>query len=132
MSPDSLYTTRKYTGINTNHYETVANGMRWAVVGSGGTCWRANIPNIEVCGKTGTSQNKGKDHSLFIAFAPKDDPKVALSIIVENGGFGASYAVPIGRLMIEKYINGQIAESSKWIEESMKNAVILRNALPKK
>ena len=132
MSPDSLYTTRKYTGINTNHYETVANGMRWAVIGSGGTCWRANIPNIEVCGKTGTSQNKGKDHSLFIAFAPKDDPKVALSIIVENGGFGASYAVPIGRLMIEKYINGQIAESSKWIEESMKNAVILRNALPKK
>jgi len=129
---DSIYTTRMYTGINTEHYETVAEGMRWAVVGSGGTSWRANIPNIEVCGKTGTVQNRLNDHSLFIAFAPKDDPKVAISIVVENGGWGASYAVPIGRLMIEKYLNGSIAESSRWLEENMKNAVILRNALPKK
>lgn len=129
---DSLFTKRRYTGIHTEHYETVAEGMRWAVSGPGGTSWKANIPNLDVCGKTGTAQNKGKDHSIFMAFAPKDDPKVALSIIVENGGFGAEYAVPIGRLMIEKYLNGNISESSRWMEETMKNAVILRNALPKK
>ena len=129
---DSIYTNRKYTGIAPTYYETVADGMRWAVAGPGGTCWKANIPGIEVCGKTGTAQNRGKDHSIFMAFAPKDDPKVAISIIVENGGFGAEYAVPIGRLMIEKYLNGSISESSRWMEDKMKNAVILRNALPKK
>jgi len=127
---DTIYNTRRYTGINAEHYKTVIDGMRWAVVGPGATAWGANIPNIEVCGKTGTAQNKGKDHSLFMAFAPKDDPKVAISVVVENGGFGATYAVPIGRLMLEKYLNGQI--SYQWMEDNMKNAVILRNALPKK
>jgi len=131
-SIDSLYTKRKYTGINAENYQPVVDGMRWAVVGSGGTSSGTNIPGIEVCGKTGTAQNKGKDHSLFMAFAPKDDPQVAISVIVENGGFGATYAVPIARLMIEKYLNGTVAESSRWIEERMKNAVILQNALPKK
>jgi len=129
---DPFYTQPIYTGINAAHYETVANGMRWAVDGPGGTCRGADIPDIEVCGKTGTAENKGKSHSLFMAFAPKDDPKVAVSIIIENGGWGATYAVPIGRLMIEKYLNGAIAESSRWMEENMKNAVVLRNALPKK
>jgi penicillin-binding protein 2 len=129
---DTTYTKPRYTGIKTEHYETVVDGMRWAVVGSGGTCGRANIPNIEVCGKTGTVQNKFNDHSAFTAFAPKDDPKVAISVVIENAGFGARYAVPIGRLMIEKYLNGQIAESSRWMENDMKNAIILRNALPKK
>ena len=131
-SLDSLYIQRRYTGINSEYYETIADGMRWAVNGPGGTCGKANIPNIEVCGKTGTSQNRGPDHSLFMAFAPKDNPQVAISVIVENGGFGANYAVPIGRLMIEKYLNGAIAESSRWLEDNMKNAVILRYALPKK
>ena len=129
---DTLYTKRRYTGIDTGHYETVVEGMRWAVAGPGGTCWAANLPDIEVCGKTGTAENKGKDHSLFMAFAPKDDPKVAVAIIVENGGFGANYAVPIGRLMIEKYLYGEISPASLWREESMKNAVVLRNVLPKK
>ena len=129
---DTLYTKRRYTGIDTGHYETVVEGMRWAVVGSGATAWEANIPNIEVCGKTGTAENPGKDHSLFIAFAPKDDPKIAIMVIVENGGFGANYGVPVGRLMIEKYLNGEITPAYRWREESMKNAVVLRNVLPKK
>ena len=129
---DSIYLKRIYTGLDIKHYETVVDGMRWAVVGSGGTAWRANIPNIEVCGKTGTAQNSGKDHSLFVAFAPKDDPKVAIAVIVQHGGWGASYGLPIGRLMIEKYLNGQISESSQGTENNMKNAVILHNALPKK
>jgi penicillin-binding protein 2 len=127
---DSAYTHRKYTGISPEHYESIVAGMREAV--TGGTCYGANLPDIEVCGKTGTVQNKGKDHSLFMAFAPKDDPKVAISIVVENGGWGATYAVPIGRLMIEKYLKGEISQSDKWTEERLKNAVILRNALPKK
>jgi len=132
MPKDSLYTKRRYTGINSEYYESVADGMRWAVNGSGGTCRKADIPNIEVCGKTGTAENKGKDHSLFIAFAPKDNPKVAVSVIVENGGFGAENALPIGRLMIEKYLNGSISESARWMEDRVKNTVILRNALQKK
>ena len=129
---DSIYTMRRYTGIKPQHYETVVEGMRWAVAGSGGTAWRANIPDIEVCGKTGTAENSGKDHSLFVAFAPKDDPKVAVFVIVENGGWGASYGLPVGRLMLEKYLNGEISASSRGIEDNMKNAIILRNALPKK
>ena len=129
---DSIYTKRIYTGFSPEYYETIADGMRWAITGSGATAWGANIPNIEVCGKTGTSQNIGKDHSLFIAFAPKNDPKVAIFVIVENGGWGATYGVPIGRLMMEKYLNGSISEYSQWTEENMKNAIVLRNALPKK
>jgi len=127
---DSIYTDRKYTGIEPEYYESVVAGMRKAV--TGGTSTTANLPDIEVCGKTGTAQNKGKDHSIFIAFAPKDDPQVAISVLVENGGFGATNAVPIAKLMIEKYLKGQISESDKWLEERLKNTVILRNVLPKK
>ena len=127
---DSIFTDKKHTGIESEYYDPVVAGMRKAV--TGGTCYGANLPNIEVCGKTGTAQNKGKDHSIFMAFAPADDPKVAISIIVENGGFGATYAVPMGRLMLEKYLNGEISQSDKWIEEKLKNTVILRNVLPKK
>jgi penicillin-binding protein 2 len=129
---DTLYSKQRFTGINKEYYETIVDGMRWAVAGPGGTCSRANIPDIEVCGKTGTSQNKGLDHSLFMAFAPKDDPKVAIMVIVENGGFGATNALPIGRLMIEKYLKGAIEPTSQWMEDNVKNTVILRHALPKK
>jgi penicillin-binding protein 2 len=103
--------------------------MRLAV--TGGTCRRANIPDIAVCGKTGTAQNSGKDHSIFIAFAPMDDPQVAILVFVENGGFGATYAVPTGRLMIEKYLKGEIPESDKPLEAAIKNATILRSVLQK-
>jgi penicillin-binding protein 2 len=127
---EPVYSEKKYTGIHSDHYEAIVAGMRKAV--TGGTCYGANLPNVEVCGKTGTAQNKGKDHSIFMAFAPKDDPKVAVCILIENGGFGATYAVPMGRLMIAKYLNGHISESDRWIEERLKNAIILRNVLPKK
>jgi len=131
-SMDSLYTKKRFTGINAEDYETVVAGMRWAVAGPGGTSYATNLTDIEVCGKTGTVQNKGPNHSLFMAFAPKDDPKVSISVVVENGGWGASFAVPIARLMIEKYLKGSISESSRWMEEKMINTAILRNALPKK
>ena len=127
---DSIYINRKYTGIASEHYEAVVAGMRKAV--TGGTSTAAYLPDIEVCGKTGTAQNKGKDHSIFMAFAPKDDPKVAISVIVENGGFGATNALPIAKLMIEKYLKGEISPSEKWEEERLKNLIILRSVLPKK
>jgi len=127
---DSIYTDRKYTKIAPEYYETVVAGMRKAV--TWGTSTQANLPDIEVCGKTGTVQNKGKNHSLFMAFAPKDDTKVAISVVVENGGFGADNALPIAKLMIEKYLKGEISQSDKWLEERLKNTKILRNVLPKK
>ena len=127
---DTLYTRRRYPTIDSHYYEYVAEGMRGAVIGSpyGATCRGANLPDIEVCGKTGTAENPhGKDHSIFMGFAPYQQPKVAICVFVENAGFGATYAVPIGRLMIEKYLNREIPEADKMLEETMINTVILPN-----
>ena len=127
---DTLYTRRRYPTIDSHYYEYVAEGMRGAVNGSpyGATCRGANLPDIEVCGKTGTAENPhGKDHSIFMGFAPYHQPKVAICVFVENAGFGATYAVPIGRLMIEKYLNREIPEADKMLEETMINTVILPN-----
>jgi penicillin-binding protein 2 len=85
--------------------------MRAAV--TGGTCRAANLPGLDVCGKTGTAQNKGKDHSAFMGFAPMNDPKIAVSVYVENGGWGATYGVPIGALIMEKYLNGELSPQSE-------------------
>ncbi len=129
---DSLYTERRYTMVDPKYYSIVAEGMRGAVAGTayGATCRGTNLPDIEVCGKTGTAENPhGKDHSIFVGFAPYKKPKVAISVFVENAGFGATYAVPIGRLMIEKYLRGSLLPESELIEESIVNAVILPNGL---
>jgi penicillin-binding protein 2 len=85
--------------------------MRAAV--TGGTCRAANLPGLDVCGKTGTAQNKGKDHSAFMGFAPMNDPKIAVAVYVENGGWGATYGVPIGALIMEKYLNGKLSPQSE-------------------
>src|SRR5690606_41348730 len=92
-----------------------------------GTCRGINLePLVEVCGKTGTAQNPhGDDHSLFMGFAPKDNPRVAIAVIVENGRFGASNAVPIGRLMLQKFFNDSIPETDKWLENRIVNTTIL-------
>ncbi len=83
----------------------------------GGTALIARIPGIVICGKTGTAQNPhGDDHSVFIAFAPKDNPKIAIAVYVENGGFGATWAAPIASLMIEKYLTGAISTRRTWLE----------------
>lgn len=114
----SQYTERRYPTIDKVHYESVAEGMRMAV--TGGTCRLANLKDIEVAGKTGTAQNPhGKDHSAFIGFAPYKDPKIAVCVYVENAGFGATYGVPIGSLVIEKYLKGEIAPDRKYLEEKM-------------
>ena len=119
---DSLYTTPKYTMVDKKHYETVVLGMREAVLN--GTCRAANLPDIEVCGKTGTAQNRGKDHSAFMGFAPMNDPKIAVAVYVENGGFGAVYGVPIGALIMEKYLTGTLREESEKKANDIQQRVI--------
>lgn len=108
---DTTYTRRHYTMAGRRAYETVVEGMRGAVIK--GTCRSANRPDYEVCGKTGTAQNRGHDHSVFMGFAPKDNPKIAIAVYVENGGWGADYGVPLGSLMMEQYINGKLSEESE-------------------
>ncbi|MEG1543137.1 MAG: penicillin-binding protein 2 [Tannerellaceae bacterium] len=123
---DSLYTQKRYPTINTEYYNYTAEGMMNAVLG--GTCHAAALPDIQVCGKTGTAENPhGKDHSIFMGFAPYEKPKVAITVFVENAGFGATYAVPIGKLMLEKYLKREISEANKATEEYILNAVILPN-----
>ncbi len=108
---DSLYRFPRKTDVDREYYEVVVKGMRQAVLG--GTCRGANIPGIEVCGKTGTAENRGHDHSVFMGFAPMDQPKIAIAVYVENGGFGAVYGVPIGALMMEQYLNGKLSPESE-------------------
>ena len=113
------------TTVDSVWYSYVVEGMYQAVNGGQGSTARiAAISGIDVCGKTGTSQNPhGKDHSVFIAFAPKDDPKIAIAVYVENAGFGGTWAAPIASLMIEKYLTGEIKRT--WHEERILNAVLL-------
>ena len=100
---------RHETGIKPAYFEIAANGMYDVVHGAGGTARRANIPDIDVCGKTGTAQNIGEDHSVFIAFAPKVNPKIAVAVYVENArGGGGYWAAPIASLVIERYIRGEV------------------------
>jgi len=122
---NSLYSRRHESGIDKSVFDIIADGMANAV--TSGTCRAANLgTDIQVCGKTGTAENPhGEDHSLFMAFAPKNDPKVAIAVVVENGGFGARNAVPIGRLMLQKYFRDSIPESDKWIEEQIASREIL-------
>ena len=119
---DTLYTERHYTMVSRSNYETVVEGMRRAV--TGGTCSSANNAWYEVCGKTGTAQNRGHDHSVFMGFAPKDDPRIAVAVYVENGGWGATYGVPIGALIMEKFINGHLSPESEARAESFENRSI--------
>ncbi len=108
---DTTFTRKHYTKASRQAYDYVVAGMRSAV--ERGTCKAANRADYAVCGKTGTAQNRGQDHSIFMGFAPMEAPKIAISVYVENGGFGADYAVPIGSLMMEQYIKGKLSEQSE-------------------
>ena len=125
MPLDTLYTKKHYTKVDRHHYETVVAGMRQAVLG--GTCRVANTSFYEVCGKTGTAQNPhGQDHSVFMGFAPREDPKIAICVYVENGSWGATYGVPIGALMMEQYINGKLSEASQTRATEFENKHLYR------
>ena len=123
VSIEDKYRERHYTMVDTTHFPKVVGGMYRAVnsgFGSGGTASIAAVEGLEICGKTGTAQNPhGNDHSVFICFAPKDNPKIAVAAYVENGGFGATYAAPIASLLTEMYLNKEIGESRKYLEERM-------------
>lgn len=125
---DSLYQARRYTGIDRAYYDEVVEGMRAAVTGSTGsaTCRMVGtiLPGVAACGKTGTAQNKGKDHSVFMGFAPMDDPKIAIAVYVENGGFGAVYGVPIGAMMMDLYLHGKLSPQNEILAEEFSNRVI--------
>ena len=108
---DTLYTHRHYTKASKRAYEYIVAGMRSSVIK--GTCRSANRADYEVCGKTGTAQNRGHDHSVFMGFAPMNEPKIAIAVYVENGGWGADYGVPIGALMMEQYIKGGLSPESE-------------------
>lgn len=108
---DTTFTRKHYTMATRKAYESVVAGMRSSVVK--GTCKAANRSDYLVCGKTGTAQNRGQDHSVFMGFAPMDNPKIAIAVYVENGGFGADYGVPIGALMMEQYINGKLSPAAE-------------------
>jgi penicillin-binding protein 2 len=112
-------------GIDRVYFDPVLNGMEKAMQ-PGGTAGKSMIPDIAACGKTGTAQNPhGADHSVFMAFAPKDNPRIAISVYIENGVWGATYAAPIASLVIEKYLNDTISNQRKWLESSMLKADLM-------
>ena len=115
---------KNQTLIDAKHFETVIEGMHQVV--ERGTARIAKIRGIDVCGKTGTVENfirlnnektQLTDHSIFIAFAPKDNPKIAIAVFIENGYWGARWAAPIASLMIEKYLKGEVKRN--WLENKM-------------
>jgi penicillin-binding protein 2 len=108
------FTKKNYTMVDTSYFPIIVEGMEKVVNETGGTARRARIDSIVVCGKTGTAQNPhGEDHSIFIAFAPKNNPKIAIAVYVENAGFGGTWAAPIASLMIEKYLKGSVKDIRK-------------------
>lgn len=108
---DTIYTRPRHTMASKDAYDDVVQGMRSAV--TGGTCRALAKYDFAVCGKTGTAQNRGRDHSAFMGFAPMNNPKIAVAVYVENGGWGADYGVPLGGLIMEQYINGKLSEESQ-------------------
>lgn len=111
---DERFTTKHQIDIDPANFEEIVQGMEEAV--NSGTAASVKLKDIIICGKTGTAQNPhGANHSVFIAFAPKDNPKIAIAVFVENAGFGATYAAPVASLMIEKYLKGEI--SNKALEQ---------------
>lgn len=131
---DSRFKEKHTTTIDSVWYNYVVEGMDMAVngaPGSGSTARIAALPDVEICGKTGTSQNPhGADHSVFFAFAPKDNPKIAIAVYVENAGFGATWAAPIASLMIEKYLKDSI--SRPYLEQYILQANLLDRRAKKK
>ena len=108
---DTTYTRKHYTKAAREAYDYVVQGMRSSALG--GTCHELAKYDFMACGKTGTAQNKGHDHSVFMGFAPMDNPKIAVAVYVENGGWGATYGVPIGGLIMEQYLKGKLSEASE-------------------
>lgn len=106
---DTSYYSRHYTRASRRAYDYIVAGMRSSVLG--GTCKHLGAFDFPICGKTGTAQNRGQDHSVFMGFAPMDNPRIAIAVYVENGGFGADFAVPIAGVLFEQYIKGKLSSA---------------------
>jgi penicillin-binding protein 2 len=125
-NPNPEYQNKHWTTIDTSYFPIVIEGMHDVVMA--GTARIAQIPGIEICGKTGTAQNPhGKDHSVFFAFAPKNNPKIAIAVIVENAGFGATWAAPIASLMMEQYLTGKCDTRLALKERMLKGNLVHKN-----
>ncbi|MGM9805710.1 MAG: penicillin-binding transpeptidase domain-containing protein [Candidatus Aphodosoma sp.] len=123
---DSMLDHRHEAAIDTRHYAVVQRGMR-KMYQDGSGRWYP-VPGVEVCGKTGTTDNShGRPHSIFIGYAPADDPQIAIAVVIENAGFGATWALPIASLCIEQYVNDSISSSRNALYERMKNTVLNDN-----
>ncbi len=111
---DSIMTTKKIIDIDSQHFKDVIIGMCRVFDGEDGTARFSKIDSIQVAGKTGTAENPhGDDHSMFMGFAPADNPQIAIAVVVENAGFGSQWAAPIASLMIEKYLRGYVKNTDK-------------------
>ena len=134
VSIDSKYYERQYTLVDTSYFPVLVEGMYRAVnsgYGSGGTGTVAAVEGLDICGKTGTAQNpRGDDNSVFICFAPKDDPKIAVAAYIEHGSFGARWAAPIASLLVEKYLNNEIAPSRKALETRVMEGNLMDKVKP--
>lgn len=127
--PNDIYLKKNYTKVDKKHFPLIANAMQQVVEGAGGTARLARVNGITICGKTGTAQNPhGEDHSVFIAFAPKDNPKIAISVYIENAGFGGTWAAPTASLMIEKYLTDTIQD--QWKEKRILDANLIPKSKP--
>ncbi len=126
-NPNPEYNIKHWCTVDTSYFPVVINGMEDVV--NHGTAYIAKIPGIAICGKTGTAQNPhGKDHSIFFAFAPKDNPKIAIAVVVENAGFGATWAAPIASLMIEEYLTKK-HNTRPALVERMINGNLIRKSI---
>ncbi len=126
---DPKYYEKQYTMVDPSHFPKVIPGMWKAVnaIGEGGTANVGHVPGLDICGKTGTAQNPhGKDNSVFICFAPMDNPKIAVAAYIENAGFGASWACPIATLLVERYLNGEISAGRQDLERRVLNTKLIR------
>lgn len=121
---DPKYTVPHYTTVDSAYFEPVIEGMERVVHGEGTAIWH-KIPDVIMCGKTGTAENPhGKDHSIFIAFAPKENPQIAIAVYVENAGFGSTWAAPIASMMVEKYLKDTISKPIWYVNRIMEGDLI--------
>ena len=125
-NPNPDYNIKHWCTVDTSYFPIVIEGMQDVV--ERGTAYIARIPGIEICGKTGTAQNPhGKDHSIFFAFAPKIHPKIAIAVVVENAGFGATWAAPIASILLEQYLTGKHDTRPALVEKMLNGNLTHRN-----
>ncbi len=127
------FTKKNNAGIDPQYFEAVVEGMSGVVNQPSGTAWYSNIPGIEMCGKTGTVQNPhGKDHSVFVAFAPRNNPKIAIAVVVENAGFGSTWSAPIASLLVEKYLTNTISRPKEYMDRLLEANLLPGSAVKPK